>query len=77
MKIPKVNCSKKNFESINKIALTTDGWSLVAIDLYSIFTGYYFNECWELYSITLSIEEIEETDTVDHLKDQILNIMDA
>lgn len=72
----KVNDTKTYLKNINGIALTTDGWSSMAIDSYITYTGHYFDTNWILRSLTLSIDEILESHTADHLKDEILEVME-
>jgi hypothetical protein len=40
----KVNDTKNEQKNINDIALTTDGWSSLAIDSYITYTGHYFDK---------------------------------
>lgn len=72
----KVNDTKNKLGSINGIALTTDGWSSLAIDSYVTYTGHYFDKNWILCNVTLSIEEMTESHTADHLKDEIIEILE-
>ncbi|XP_060846565.1 E3 SUMO-protein ligase ZBED1-like, partial [Rhopalosiphum padi] len=62
---------------INYISLTTDGWTSTAIDSYLTFTAHYFDDNWKLCSVTLSIEEIQESHTAENLKDSIINVIES
>ena len=67
---------KNELKSINGIALTTDGWSSLNIDFYITYTGHYFDKNWTLCNVTLSIEEMTESHTANHLKDEIIEILE-
>jgi len=71
----KVNYTKNLLESINSIALSIDGCSQ-AIDSYITYTGHYINKNWALCNVTLSIKEIIELHTTNHLKEDIVELLD-
>ncbi|KAL4126349.1 hypothetical protein QTP88_010571 [Uroleucon formosanum] len=77
MYIDKSKSIKNIIENINYISLTTNGWTSRAIDSYLTFTAHYFYDNWKLYSVTLSIEEIQESHTVENLKDSIMNVIES
>lgn len=77
MYIDKSQSIRNIIENINYISLTTDGWTSTAIDSYLTFTAHYFDDNWKLYSVTLSIEEIQESHTAENLKDSIMNVIES
>ncbi|KAL4096603.1 hypothetical protein QTP88_021523 [Uroleucon formosanum] len=60
---------KRNLENIKCVALTTDGWTSLAVDSYITFACHYFNENWELWishdnaaNITNAVRNLQERD---------------
>ncbi|KAL4130708.1 hypothetical protein QTP88_008106 [Uroleucon formosanum] len=68
----KVNDTKNKLERINGIALTTDGWSSLAIDSYITYTGHYFDKNWTLCNVTGITHDNTSniTNAVKNLEDQ-------
>jgi len=68
---------KRNLENIKGVALTTDGWTSLAVDSYITFTCHYFNENWELCTQVLGFEEMRESHTADNIQDSLINIIET
>lgn len=56
---------------LNRISLTTDGWSSISQDPYMSLTAHYINQDWELVTRCLKTEYHPESHTAENVADFI------